>query len=168
MAWSSRTASPSPLISLRWRLLFRADGLHAHLFWNDIERPGAFSMRELVARIRVLFRRLDLPADEPARRFRAGPLELDADRHTAELGGRPLRLTVTEFLILESLVRRPGIVKTRRQLMEEGYPFDTLVSERTIDTHIKRLRQKLRDADPGHDLIETVFGLGYRFREPVP
>lgn len=125
-----------------------------------------FSMRELIARIRVLFRRLDLSGSEATRNLiEVGPLRLDLDRHTAGLGGTPLNLTVTEFLILAALARRPGVVKTRAQLMEEGYPYDTLVAERTIDTHVKRLRKKLAQADPsGPELIETVYGLGYRLR----
>jgi DNA-binding response OmpR family regulator len=125
-----------------------------------------FSMRELIARIRVLFRRLDLSGSEATRNLiEVGPLRLDLDRHIATLGGTPLNLTVTEFLILAALARRPGVVKTRGQLMEEGYPYDTLVAERTIDTHVKRLRKKLSGADPsGAELIETVYGLGYRLR----
>ncbi len=122
-----------------------------------------FSMRELVARIRVLFRRLDLGDEETANLIRAGELLLDLDRHTATWAGRPLHLTVTEFLILAALARRPGVVRTRRQLMEHGYLHDTLVAERTIDTHIKRIRKKLAAAG-AVDLVETVYGLGYRLR----
>jgi len=128
-----------------------------------------FSMRELVARVRVLLRRLALvrrgsPAVEDDI-LRAGDLELDTARYTVRLDGRPVALTVTEFLMLKALVQRPGHVKTREQLMHEGYPHDAFVSERTIDTHIKRLRKKLTAAEPGFDRIETVYGLGYRFRE---
>jgi len=73
-------------------------------------------------------------------------------------------LTVTEFLLLQALARRPGHVKTRAQLLEEGYPHDAYASDRTIDSHVKRLRKKLTEADPAFDGIETVYGLGYRFR----
>jgi len=74
-------------------------------------------------------------------------------------------LTVTEFMMLHALVRRPGHVKTRQQLMEQGYPHDTYVSDRTIDSHIKRIRKKFSTIDPGFDGIETVYGLGYRYTE---
>ena len=74
-------------------------------------------------------------------------------------------LTVTEFMILNALARRPGHVKTRQQLMQEGYPHDAYVSDRTIDSHIKRLRRKFVDVDPDFDGIETVYGLGYRYRQ---
>jgi len=128
-----------------------------------------FSMRELVARVRVLLRRLALvrqgAVSPPEEVLHAGDLELDLARYTVHLHGRPVALTVTEFLMLKALAARPGHVKTRDQLMREGYPHDAFVSERTIDTHIKRLRKKLAAADPGFNRIETVYGLGYRFRE---
>lgn len=128
-----------------------------------------FSMRELIARVRVLLRRLALIrqglAAEEEEILRAGALEMDLARHEAKLGDRPLKLTVTEFLMLQALARSPGRVKTREQLMRDGYPHDAWVSERTIDTHIKRIRRKLEAADPSFDRIETVYGLGYRFRE---
>jgi len=128
-----------------------------------------FSMRELVARVRVLLRRLDLirrgGPSETQDIVRSSDLELDTARYTVRLHGRPVALTVTEFLMLRALVQRPGHVKTRSQLMDEGYPHDAFVSERTIDTHIKRLRKKLAAVDPTFDRIETVYGLGYRFRE---
>jgi len=126
-----------------------------------------FSMRELLARVRVLFRRLALgraPVDAEQVLVR-GALELDQARYTVRWKGRPVALTVTEFLILQALARHPGHVKSRRQLMDEGYPHDAFVSDRTIDSHIKRLRKKLVAADPEFDAIDTVYGLGYRFRE---
>jgi len=128
-----------------------------------------FSMRELVARVKVLVRRLALirqaaPTDAE-QLIQVGSLEMNLDRYTATWKNAPLQLTVTEFLILVALARRPGHVKTRSQLMEEGYPHDTYVSERTIDTHIKRLRKKLVDVDPAFEGVETVYGLGYRYRE---
>jgi two-component system response regulator ChvI len=126
-----------------------------------------FSMRELVARVRVLFRRsahLERPRDSTDLLLASGDLVLDLQRYTVALGGRPVPLTVTEFLMLQVLVRHPGHVKTRRQLMEHGYAHDAYVSDRTIDSHIKRLRQKLVAVDAGFDAIETVYGLGYRFR----
>jgi len=127
-----------------------------------------FSMRELVARVRVLFRRAALRATPPDTTdvlLERGPLVLDLKRYTARIDGRLVPLTVTEFLMLQALALHPGHVKSRRQLMEQGYPHDAYVSDRTIDSHIKRLRRKLIEAEPGFDAIETVYGLGYRFRE---
>jgi DNA-binding response OmpR family regulator len=128
-----------------------------------------FSMRELTARIKVLFRRLALnregAGDEPDKLRAVGPLELDLRRYEARWRGDPVGLTVTEFTILDALARHPGHVKTRQQLMQEGYPYDAYVSERTIDSHIKRVRRKLERLDPDCDAIETVYGLGYRCRE---
>lgn len=126
-----------------------------------------FSLRELIARIRVLFRRLDLsssPGAESPRVLRVASLLLDLDRHSASWDGQPIPLTVTEFRLLEALLRHPGHVKTRQQLVESGYPDDAYVSERAIDTHIKRLRQKLVALDASFSAIETVHGLGYRYR----
>ncbi|MEO8433173.1 MAG: response regulator transcription factor [Acidobacteriota bacterium] len=128
-----------------------------------------FSMRELAARVKVLFRRAALAragdAPPPETLMRSGVLELDLQRYTAKWNGAAVALTVTEFLLLQALVRHPGHVKTRRQLMEEAYPHDAFVSERTIDSHIKRLRRKLEERAPAFRGIETVHGLGYRYEE---
>jgi two-component system response regulator ChvI len=127
-----------------------------------------FSMRELIARIKVLLRRIALdrlPDGGDVQVHRVGLLALDLQRYTARWDDRLVPLTVTEFMILRALARRPGYVKTRQQLMEEGYPHDTFVSDRTIDSHIKRLRKKFVAIDDTFDDIETVYGLGYRYRE---
>jgi DNA-binding response OmpR family regulator len=128
-----------------------------------------FSMRELAARVKVLFRRLSLVNEqhdsEAEELLEAGSLVLDLRRYTARWGDRTVPLTVTEFMMLHALVRRPGHVKTRQQLMEQGYPHDTYVSDRTIDSHIKRIRKKFLALDPEFDRIETVYGLGYRYTE---
>jgi two-component system response regulator ChvI len=127
-----------------------------------------FSMRELIARIKVLFRRVALnrqPDSDAQHVHHVGRLALDLQRYTARWDDRLVPLTVTEFMILRALARRPGYVKTRQQLMEEGYPHDTFVSDRTIDSHIKRLRKKFVSIDDSFDDIETVYGLGYRYRE---
>jgi two-component system response regulator ChvI len=127
-----------------------------------------FSMRELIARIKVLFRRAALnrqPDSDDQHVHYVGRLALDLQRYTARWDDRLVPLTVTEFMILRALARRPGYVKTRQQLMEEGYPHDTFVSDRTIDSHIKRLRKKFISIDDSFDDIETVYGLGYRYRE---
>ncbi len=125
-----------------------------------------FSMRELIARVKVLFRRLNYlqnpkpPSEEP---FRCGPLELDLQRYLVTWNSKPVDLTVTEFMMLQSLVRHPGHVKSRQQLTKEGYSHDTFVSDRTIDSHIKRLRRKFEETDPSFAAIETVYGVGYRW-----
>jgi two-component system, OmpR family, response regulator ChvI len=128
-----------------------------------------FSMRELLARVKVLFRRsaIDQSASRPAgdAPVRHGDLELDLQRYTVRWKGANLNLTVTEFMMLHALVRYPGHVKTRKQLHQEGYPHDVYVSDRTIDSHIKRVRRKFEEADSSFDRIETVYGLGYRWKE---
>jgi len=129
-----------------------------------------FSGRELLARVRVLFRRLALArertacADRLEQRLQVDALELDLQRYTATWNEREVPLTVTEFLLLRSLANRPGVVKTRLQLMSEAYPHDAFVSERTIDSHVKRIRRKFEELDPTFSGIETVHGLGYRYR----
>ena len=143
-----------------------------------------FSMRELMARVKALLRRASLAPTTPGAApgglpggassaaagsgsgavTAAGDLRLDADRYAAEWRGRRVRLTVTEFLLLEALARRPGHVKSRDQLLEAAYPHDTSASDRTIDSHVKRLRRKFQDLDPAFDLIESVYGAGYRLR----
>ncbi len=126
-----------------------------------------FSMRELIARVKVLFRRMSLRQEVASTSedalLRVGDLCLDGNRHQAYWGDAEVALTVTEFRILAALVKHPGHVKSRAQLLEEGYPDDTYVSERTIDSHIKRLRRKFERLAPGAELIETVYGLGYRY-----
>ncbi|MCU6452647.1 response regulator transcription factor [Sphingomonas sp. A2-49] len=131
-----------------------------------------FSQRLLIARIRAILRRTELVAspagDDDA--TAAGPLvrgrlSMDPARHRTFWGGEPVTLTVTEFLILETLAQRPGIVKTRNQLMDAAYHDDIYVDDRTIDSHIKRLRRKFRGVDPTFDAIETLYGAGYRFSE---
>ena len=128
-----------------------------------------FSMRELLARVKVLFRRaaLDQNTTRPNEDtpLRLGDLELDLQRYTMRWKGTPVSLTVTEFMMLHALVRHPGHVKTRKQLHQDGYPHDAYVSDRTIDSHIKRLRRKFEEADAEFDRIETVYGLGYRYKE---
>ncbi|HSL19085.1 MAG TPA: response regulator transcription factor [Methylomirabilota bacterium] len=128
-----------------------------------------FSVRELAARVKVLFRRLSLINDQSSadeeELLEVDGLVLDLRRYVARWRERTVPLTVTEFMMLHALVRRPGHVKTRQQLMEQGYPHDTYVSDRTIDSHIKRIRKKFLGLDPDFDRIETVYGLGYRWTE---
>jgi two-component system response regulator ChvI len=126
-----------------------------------------FSMRELIARVRVLLRRSARRAvatrdDETV--MTVGSLDLDPQRFIVRWKGIAIDLTVTEFLMLQALVRHPGHVKTRAQLTRDGYPHDNYVSERTIDSHVKRIRKKFEAVDPAFDRIDTVYGMGYRFQ----
>jgi two-component system response regulator ChvI len=124
-----------------------------------------FSLRELMARVKALLRRASLDAgSRPPTPTTAGPLTLDADRYGITWRGHPVQVTVTEFLILEALARRPGHVRSRDQLLSSAYPHDTSASDRTIDSHIKRLRRKFQAVDPAFDAIESVYRAGYRFR----
>jgi two-component system response regulator ChvI len=130
-----------------------------------------FSQRLLIARIRAVLRRQDLARGEAAATseqpeqplLERGRLVMDPDRHKVLWDGKPVTLTVTEFLILEALAQRPGVVKTRNQLLDIAYHEDVYVDDRTIDSHIKRIRRKFRESDPEFDAIETLYGVGYRF-----
>ncbi|PZU08740.1 response regulator transcription factor [Sphingomonas sp.] len=130
-----------------------------------------FSQRLLIARIRSLLRRSEMRAkpdnaDEPtAEKIVRGRLEMDPARYRVLWQGLEVTLTVTEFMILETLAQRPGIVKSRDQLMDTAYQDDVYVDDRTIDSHIKRLRRKFRAVDPSFKAIETLYGIGYRFAE---
>jgi two-component system, OmpR family, response regulator len=128
-----------------------------------ISKP--FSPRELVARVSAVLRRTAAPAQAPSAStlLTCGPLQLDLERHRCDLGGRELVLTVTEFDLLAALMSAPGRVLSRAQLIERAYGGDHHVTERTVDSHVRRLRKKLGDA--GADPIETVYGVGYRMRE---
>lgn len=132
-----------------------------------------FSQRLLVARIRAILRRSELAredAEEPstvpeAEVLQRGRLEMDPARHAVRWLGQPVSLTVTEFLILEALAARPGMIKSRNQLMDAAYSDDVFVDDRTIDSHIKRLRRKFRAVDPEFGAIETLYGAGYSYAD---
>jgi two-component system response regulator ChvI len=130
-----------------------------------------FSMRELMARVKVLLRRASLTQSAPATGDDAivivGDLVLDPLRLSATWRNAAVPLTVTEFLLLLALARRPGIVKTRDQLMEAAYPERVSVTDRTIDSHIKRIRRKFESADRAFNALESVYGAGYRYNEPA-
>jgi len=129
-----------------------------------------FSQRLIVERVKAVLRRVS-PKDptaveqEPARILERGKLKLDPERHTCHWDNRPVTLTVTEFLILQALAQRPGVVKTRDALMDAAYDDQVYVDDRTIDSHIKRLRKKFKQVDDDFDVIETLYGVGYRFKE---
>ncbi|MDE2301298.1 MAG: response regulator transcription factor [Sphingomonadales bacterium] len=132
-----------------------------------------FSQRLLVARIRAILRRVELAGGDtatatgeaPPEPVRRGRLTMDPARHEVLWDARPVSLTVTEFLILEALAARPGVIKTRNQLMDAAYADDVYVDDRTIDSHIKRVRRKFRAVDPRFAAIETLYGAGYSFAE---
>jgi two-component system response regulator ChvI len=133
-----------------------------------IRKP--FSQRLLVERVKAVLRRAQ-PRDgasvalEASRAIERGKLVLDPDRHSCTWDGRVVTLTVTEFLILQALAQRPGIVKSRDALMDAAYDDQVYVDDRTIDSHIKRLRKKFKAVDESFDAIETLYGVGYRFKE---
>ncbi|OWV73486.1 two-component system response regulator [Rhizobium sp. R339] len=141
-----------------------------------------FSQRLLVERVRAVLRRASSreaaaaggtsPSGTPkagavqqARSLERGQLVMDQERHTCTWKGEAVTLTVTEFLILHSLAQRPGVVKSRDALMDAAYDEQVYVDDRTIDSHIKRLRKKFKMVDTDFDMIETLYGVGYRFRE---
>ncbi len=134
-----------------------------------IKKP--FSQHLLIARIKTLLRRLDVQnapdggIGEEDAIIERGDLVLDRTRHTCTWKGKPVDLTITEFLILYALVEKPGFVKTRDQLIDEAYGSNVYVDDRTVDSHIKRLRRKFKEADDSFVRIETLYGVGYRYRE---
>ena len=130
-----------------------------------------FSQRLLVERVKAILRRAGAkdptaaPRSEDAKALERGLLRMDPERHTCTWKGEPVTLTVTEFLILQSLAQRPGVVKSRNALMDAAYDDEVYVDDRTIDSHIKRLRKKFNQVDVDFDMIETLYGVGYRFKE---
>lgn len=136
-----------------------------------IHKP--FSQRLLLERVKAVLRRAGAPDDATpaaalgagAKAIKRGKLTLDPDRHDCLWEGRPVRLTVTEFLLLQALAQRPGFVKSRDNLMDAAYEDQVYVDDRTIDSHIKRMRKKFRQVDNEFDAIETLYGVGYRYRE---
>jgi len=131
-----------------------------------------FSQRLLGERIKAVLRRAKLsnvempvPQEGDDKVIRRSKLVLDPNRHACSWDGNPVKLTVTEFLILHSLALRPGYVKSRDQLMDAAYDDQVYVDDRTIDSHIKRLRKKFRKTDKTFDGIETLYGVGYKYKE---
>jgi two-component system OmpR family response regulator len=133
-----------------------------------------FSPRELVSRIKAVLRRVrpravDVapepePEPESTSHLRVGRVQMDVERHRTRAGDEDINLTATEFRLLKVLLERPGVVFTRAKLVECAYPGNHFVSDRTLDSHIRRIRRKLRDV--GLDPIETVHGVGFRYKEP--
>ncbi len=136
-----------------------------------IHKP--FSQRLLLERVKAVLRRAR-PEDEEmagpggqagSKALKRGKLTLDPARHDCLWEDKPVKLTVTEFLLLQALAQRPGFVKSRDNLMDAAYEDQVYVDDRTIDSHIKRMRKKFRAVDPEFDAIETLYGVGYRYRE---
>jgi two-component system, OmpR family, response regulator ChvI len=134
-----------------------------------IRKP--FSQRLLLERVRAVLRRAEAktaplaPGEQKKEALVRGKLALDPQRHECTWEGKPVRLTVTEFLILQALAQRPGFVKSRDSLMDAAYDDQVYVDDRTIDSHIKRLRKKFKVVADDFDAIETLYGVGYRYKE---
>ena len=141
----------------------------------DVYMHKPFSQRLLIERVKAVLRRAGIEGEEPAtaagaageagKALKRGKLTLDPARHDCLWDGKPVKLTVTEFLLLQSLAQRPGFVKSRDNLMDAAYDDQVYVDDRTIDSHIKRMRKKFREVDNEFDAIETLYGVGYRYRE---
>ena len=133
-----------------------------------------FSLRLLTARIRAILRRAEPDRtlgknpqnhDNAHPKIDRGRLFMDPARHHVKWDDKPVSLTVTEFLILEALAARPGVIKSRNQLMDAAYPDDVFVDDRTVDSHIKRMRRKFRQVDPTFGAIDTLYGAGYSYTD---
>ncbi len=135
-----------------------------------IRKP--FSQRLLVERVKTLLRRSISkdganPKEAGAKVLERGQLRMDPERHVCTWKSDAVTLTVTEFLILQALASRPGVVKSRDALMDAAYDDQVYVDDRTIDSHVKRLRKKFKSVDEAFDMIETLYGVGYRFKEAL-
>jgi two-component system response regulator ChvI len=124
----------------------------------------------LAERVKAVLRRASakdgiVPKDADSKVLERGQLRMDPERHTCTWKAQLITLTVTEFLILQALASRPGVVKSRNALMDAAYDDQVYVDDRTIDSHVKRLRIKFRASDVEFDMIETLYGVGYRFKE---
>ncbi len=168
-----RAHSPLPVIFLTSKDDEADEEAGLELGADDyIAKP--FSLRLLTARIRAILRRAEpdraigheSTAPDPVHpKIDRGRLFMDPARHYVTWNDRPVTLTVTEFLILEALAARPGVIKSRNQLMDAAYPDDVFVDDRTVDSHIKRMRRKFRVVDNEFDAIDTLYGAGYSFND---
>jgi two-component system response regulator ChvI len=168
-----REHAPLPVIFLTSKVDESDEEVGLELGADDyIAKP--FSLRLLTARIRAILRRAEpgrtigneTSQPEPANpSIDRGRLYMDPSRHHVTWSQRQVSLTVTEFLILEALAARPGVIKSRNQLMDAAYPEDIFVDDRTVDSHIKRMRRKFRMVDPQFNAIDTLYGAGYSFTD---
>ena len=130
-----------------------------------------FSQRLLVERVKAVLRRRGgeegtvRKETEAAKVLERGQLRIDPERHMCTWKNEPVRLTVTEFLIVQALAVRPGVVKSRNALMDAAYDDQIYVDDRTIDSHVKRVRKKFKKVDDSFEMIDTLYGVGYRFKE---
>ena len=168
-----REESPLPVIFLTSKDDEADEAAGLQMGADDyIAKP--FSLRLLLARIHAILRRSnavrpyvvsDTAAGETGEAIARGRLQMDPARHHVTWDDKPVSLTVTEFLLLEALATRPGVIKSRNQLMDAAYPDDVFVDDRTVDSHIKRMRRKFRSVDPEFSAIETLYGAGYSFSD---
>jgi two-component system phosphate regulon response regulator PhoB len=121
-----------------------------------------FSYKELILRVQSVLRRVAEPAEETPKRLQAGEVDVDVERHEVRVGGQPVELTATEFKLLRLLMERRGRVQTREHLLINVWNYETEIETRTVDTHVRRLREKL---GAEADWIETIRGVGYRFAD---
>ena len=130
-----------------------------------VKKSGGFSTKVLIERIRVQLRKKDNNLEDNRNIISHGKLKLDPSQLECEWDGKQLpdKLTTTEFLIVKELAKRPGIIKERSQLMDIAYREDTDIEDRTIDSHVKRIRKKFKKVDTGFSAIETRYGSGYRW-----
>ena len=164
-----RAKSRAPVIFLTGKL-DEADELLALKYGADdfIRKP--FSQRVLAERVRTILRRfrsIDVASEGEVGNsvMERGHLHMDEARHSCKWKGKAVVLTVTEFRLLQTLATRPGVIKSRDALMDAAYEDQVYVDDRTIDSHVKRLRKKFRSVDDTFDRIETLYGVGYRFKE---
>jgi two-component system, OmpR family, response regulator ChvI len=164
-----RLKSRVPVIFLTGKL-DEADELLALKHGADdfIRKP--FSQRVLAERVRTVLRRfrsigVDSEAEFGNNVMERGHLRMDQERHSCKWKGKDVVLTVTEFRLLQTLATRPGVIKSRDALMDAAYEDQVYVDDRTIDSHVKRLRKKFRAVDNTFDRIETLYGVGYRFKD---
>ncbi len=162
-----RQKTPMPVIFLTSKDDELDEALGLRMGADDyIKKP--FSQRLLIERIRAVLRRQELKQsapDDPNAVMARGELVLDSSRHMCAWKGQHVSLTVTEFLLVKALAARPGHVKNRDQLMDAAYGEHIYVDDRTIDSHVKRIRKKFRMVDEQFDEIETLYGVGYRYKE---
>ena len=130
-----------------------------------IKKSGGFSIKVLIERIRVQLRKKTNNIDDSKTLITHGKLKLDPSQLECEWNGKPLpeKLTTTEFLIVKELAKRPGIIKERAQLMDIAYKDNNDIEDRTIDSHVKRIRKKFKKVDQNFSAIETRYGSGYRW-----
>ena len=130
-----------------------------------VKKSGGFSIKVLIERIRVQLRKKHVNIEDSKKIINHGKLKLDPSQLECEWNGKQLpdKLTTTEFLIVQELAKRPGIIKERAQLMDIAYREDTDIEDRTIDSHVKRIRKKFKKVDESFSAIETRYGSGYRW-----